>query len=166
MRLIARFVFAAVILFVVSVTAHAGPLHWTAVGTSAAVEPATVGYAGFANGGLSYLNGSSSTGPVQGYWNVTNTTGTETPAWTTLEVGYSQPTNSTVQILFFSVDPCTGRRTGICNFVTGVTSGPTCKTCTFPSNTFDFATNLYVIEANLNRTTPQANPIVYTLRIY
>ncbi len=165
MRLFARFALAS-ILFVLPLAAYAGPLHWTATGNSAAVEPATVNSAGFANGGFSFLNGSTAT-IVQAYWNVTNTTGTETPAWTTLEVGYSQPANSTVVMILSKVDPCTGHKTEICSFAGVSGAQRTCMTCTFPSNSFDFSTNLYVIEASITRTTTFSNyPTVYTLRIY
>jgi len=165
MRQIARFALAAALLML-PLAAHAGPLHWTAVGVSAAVEPASILDAGFANGGFSFLNGSTGT-VVQGYWNVTNTTGTETPAWTTLEVDYSQPANSTVQILFFEVDPCTGARRQICNFFGVSGAQKVCKSCSLPSGTFDFANKLYVVEASITRTTTQNNfPTVWTVRIY
>lgn len=163
MRLFARVALAAA-LFVLPYAAQAAPLHWTATGTSAVIEPSTISDAGFANGGLSYLSSSSSTGPVQAYWNVTNPTGTETPAWTTLEVGYKQPANSTVQIILWKVDPCTGHRTSICN---SFSTNGTCLICTFPSTTFNFSTNLYVVEATLTRTTSfLTDPTVYTLRLY
>lgn len=165
MRPIAGFTLAAALLMM-PLAAHAGPLHWTAVGKSAVVDPPTVANAGFANGGFTFLNGSTATF-VYGYWNVTNTTGTETPAWTTLEVGYSQPANSTVQIDLVEMDPCTGSPTTICSF-SGVSGAQkVCKTCTFPSNTFDFANKLYLVEAHITRTTTPNNfPTVWTLRIY
>jgi hypothetical protein len=95
------------------------------------------------------------------------TTGTETPAWTTLEVGYSQPANSTVAMSLVEMDPCTGHQTTICTFAGVSGTQQVCKTCTFPSTAFDFANKLYVVEAHLTRTsTFNTFPTVYTLRIY
>jgi hypothetical protein len=166
MRRLARVTLAAA-LFVLPYAAQAAPLHWTASGTSAVIEPSTIANAGFANGGLSYLSSSTATSSVQAYWNVSNPTGSETPAWTTLEVGYSRPANSNVQIILWEVDPCTGHRTSLCNWVSVAGAKQICTTCTFPASTFNFSTNIYVVEATLTRTTSfLTDPTVFTLRIY
>ena len=51
----------------------------------------------------------------------------------------------------------------ICN-ITSNDNG-TCDSCTFTSNTIDFANNFYYIQANINRTSTSANIALHSVAL-
>jgi hypothetical protein len=154
-----------VLLSMLPFAAHAQPLHWTAVGSTGTVDPQSTGIYLFTGAGITY-NSSGSTVSILARYNVTNTTGTETPSWTTLEMGYTDPSSGGgVLAQLIQVDPCTGNTTTICS-VNSVTATKSCRSCTFASNTINFSTKLYYVQVILNRTSTTQFPTLYTLRIF
>lgn len=141
---------------------------WTAVASTGTVDEAAEAFYGFGANptSLGYLAGSASVAPVVARYNVTDISGTEKPAWNTLELGYLENSNmASVTAAFYEVDPCSGQRTLICT-VTSVNSAlPNCVRCTF-ANTIDFANFLYYVEVTVARSNAALTPTANTLRIY
>jgi len=108
-------------------------------------------------------------GTINARYNVVNTSnafGTQTPAWTTLEMGYTDAAAAgSVTAFLWEVDPCTGARVLLCS-VTSLDNGTACNFCQFPNNSFNFLTNLYFVGVEVTRSSEAANPILHTLRIY
>jgi hypothetical protein len=157
-----RIALAALLLLLPLAAAQAVPLHWTAVGSGGTVDPT------FNGGGQVYTGagvspvGSSTSLLVR--YNVVNPTGTETPAWTTLEMGYTDTGGGGgVVAQLVQVDPCTGNTTTICS-VGSTTATQSCRTCTFANTTFNFATKLYYVQVILNKGTTTST--LYTLRLF
>jgi hypothetical protein len=141
---------------------------WTAVASTGTVDESAEAFYGFGANptSLGYLGGSASVLPVVARYNVTDISGTEKPAWNTLELGYLENSaNAAVTATFYQVDPCSGQRTPICT-VTSVNSAiPNCVRCTFDT-TIDFANFLYYVEVTVTRANANLFPTANTLRIY
>lgn len=157
----------ALMFSVLSVSAQTGT--WTAVGSSGVVDETSFPHA-FTQTRLGFNpNAGSSAGRIIARYNVTNTFGggfDDTPPWTTLEVGAVRTSLDTVTARLFRVNPCTGVQTLICTAVnSSAGSTGTCASCTFPSNSFNFATNLYYVEVTIDRITGTGSPELTTLRI-
>lgn len=157
-----RIALVALLLLLPLAAAQAVPLHWTAVGSGGTVDPT------FNGGGHVYTGagvspvGSSASLLVR--YNVVNPTGTETPAWTTLEMGYTDTgSGGGVVAQLIQVDPCTGNTTQICS-IGSTTATQSCRSCTFASNTINFATKLYYVQVTLIKGT--TTPTLYTLRLF
>src|SRR3954452_16276624 len=155
-----RIALIAVLLLLPFAAAQAVPLHWTAVGSAGTVDPT------FNGGGQVYTGaGVSPAGTVPSLlvrYNVVNPTGTETPAWTTLEMGYTDTGGGGgVVAQLIQVDPCTGNTTQICS-IGSTTATQSCRSCNFASNTINFATKLYYVQVILNKGTTTST--LYTLR--
>jgi hypothetical protein len=106
------------------------------------------------------------TGTLTARYNVTNTVGNadKTPAWTTFTAAYTDNSAlGSVTLRLFQVDKCNNTEAEICA-ITSSDDG-SCSTCTFSSNTFDFANNFYYIQANINRTSTAATIQLHTVAI-
>ncbi|HKI02791.1 MAG TPA: hypothetical protein VKK31_12510 [Thermoanaerobaculia bacterium] len=157
---------AVVALFVTALTASAQTGTWTAVGSTGAVEPTQTGlFATFGGTRLGFAGGSGNT--IVARFNVTNTWGlSDTPPWTTLEVGALNSSLNPVTATLYQVNPCSGARVQICRSVNDVAgSTGVCTTCTFSGNTFNFATFLYYVEVSISRTATTSSPQLSSLRI-
>jgi hypothetical protein len=159
-------VLAAVALFVTALTASAQMGTWTAVGSTGTVDPQQVNLFAVTNGTrLGFAGGTGNT--IVARFNVTNTWGiSDTPPWTTLEVGALNSSLNPVTATLYRVDPCTGVRNQICratNDIAGSTG--VCVSCQFPNNSFNFANFLYYVEVSISRTTTTGTPQLSTLRI-
>jgi hypothetical protein len=159
---------AALILATMSATAQTGT--WTAVGSTGTVNPPQVGLFTVFNGTrLGFTSGGTSN-TLFVRFNVTNTWGgfdSDAPTWTILEVGaLNTSTTDPVVATLYRVNPCTGLRTTICTATNtlGSSSGA-CASCSFASNTFNFASFLYYVEVSITRT-DTASPQLSTLRIH
>jgi hypothetical protein len=86
------------------------------------------------------------------------------PPWTIFEMGYTMPAGTTVTATLYRVFPCTGQVQAICT-INGQL-GQTCSCCFFPPNSFNYLTNLYMVEVSLSRSTGAAAPKVCTLRVF
>ncbi len=159
-------VLATFVLFLTALTASAQTGTWTAVGSTGTVEPTQVGlFATFGGTRLGFSGGTGNT--IVARFNVTNTWGiSDTPPWTTLEVGALNSALNPVTATLYQVNPCTGVRTQICKAVNDIagTTGA-CVSCPFPSNTFNFANFLYYVEVSISRSATTSTPQLSTLRI-
>ena len=161
-----RIALIAILLLLPLAAAQAVPLHWTAVGSGGTIDPVFNNTGGYVYTGAGIAFGSSGTLSILSRYNVVNPTGTDTPAWTTLEMGYTDPTaGGGVAVNLVQVDPCTGNTTTICS-VSSTTATQSCRSCTFASTTFNFATKLYFVQVTLNRTSTASSPVLYTLRLF
>jgi len=108
------------------------------------------------------------TGTVIARYDVVNTAvpSVPVPPWTTLELGYFDPTGGNVTATFFKVDPCTGKTTQICALVSLPNTAPACVVCTFAAGTINFLTNLYFVQVTVNRAVTTINPQANTLRVF
>jgi hypothetical protein len=168
MSKLTRFALIAAVLLLLPLAAQAAPLHWTAVASTGTVDPNSNGIYGYSGAGGSPALGYNSSGSlvsITSRYNVTNTTGTETPAWTTFEMGYTDPTaGGAVVARLYQVDPCTGNTTQICQ-INSVTATQSCRSCTFSASTFNFSTETYMVVVSIIRTSSTQFPLLYTLRI-
>ncbi len=161
-----RISLVALLLLLPLAAAQAVPLHWTAVGSAGTIDPTFNNGGGYVYTGAGINFGSTGTNSILARYNVVNPTGTETPAWTTLEMGFSDPTaGGGVSTSLVQVDPCTGNTTTICT-VSSVTATQSCRTCTFANTTFNFGTKLYYVQVTLNRTSTFNSPVLFTLRLF
>jgi len=164
MRPVVNRLVLAALLLMLPLSAQAANLHWTAVGSTGTVDPSSNGYT-YTGAGITYSF--SGTFSIQARYNVVNPTGTETPAWTTLEMGYTDPASGGGSVLaqLIQVDPCTGATSTICT-VSSVNATQSCRSCTFSASTINFSTKLYFVQVILNRSNTNQFPTLYTLRIF
>jgi hypothetical protein len=161
---------AVVALFLAAFAASAQTGTWTAVGSTGAIDPASVGISAVFGG--TRLGFSSQTGnTIVTRFNVTNTYGgafNDITPWTTLELGAVNASGvDPVTATLYKVNPCTGARSAVCTVTntTGSTSGA-CATCSFAAGTINFGANLYYVEVSITRSTGTGNPQLSTLRIF
>jgi hypothetical protein len=155
MRIAARLTILAAAL-VLPLAAQAG-VYWTSIASACVVDPQSPYYE-FVESGLTYLELSSSTSPIQARCNVVTTQDTNAPGWTTLEIGYSNAT-SNGQITAEIVQVTTGNSiTSFCTVSNNSNNGT--HTCTF-TNAFDFSTYAYYVDIVIGRAAtgeyPQIN---------
>jgi len=162
MHLRTRIALIAVLLLLPLAAAQAVPLHWTQVGSAGTIDPT------FNGGGVVYTGAGVS--PVAAVpslivrYNVVNPTGTETPAWTTLEMGYTDTSGGGgVNARLMQVDTCTGNVTEICSIGSTTATG-SCRSCTFPNTTINFGTKVYYVQVGLVKGS--TTPTLYTLRLF
>jgi hypothetical protein len=158
---------AVVVLAGLPLAAQTGT--WTAVASTGTVDESAFGIYAFGSTNLGYLGGSASVNPIVARYNVTNTYGgglTDTPPWSILELGYfdNSPVGA-VRADLFRVDPCTGKQTLLCTVTSTDNPQATCDRCGFTAGV-NFGTNLYYVQVTLTRTTPNAMPQAFTLRIF
>jgi hypothetical protein len=157
----------AALLLACALPAAAAMGTWTAVASTGVVDESATGIYSFGSTNLTYLGGSASVAPIVARYNVTKTwSSSDTPPWTTLELGYfdSSPL-STVRADLFQVDRCTGKQTLLCTFTSVDFTASTCGSCTF-APTVNFANNLYYVQVTLSRTSATVVPQALTLRIF
>ncbi|HET9209046.1 MAG TPA: hypothetical protein VFR03_01535 [Thermoanaerobaculia bacterium] len=157
---------AVVALFLAAFAASAQTGTWTAVGSTGAIDPASVGISAvFGGTRLGFSSGTGNT--IITRFNVTNTFGgafNDVTPWTTLELGAVGATAvDIVKATLYKVIPCTGARSAICS-VTNTSN--VCASCFFPAGTINFGANLYYVEVTISRTTTTASPQLSTLRIF
>jgi hypothetical protein len=156
---------AALFLAALPLAAQTGT--WTAVGSTGVVDESATAIYAFGTTNLTYLSTTGSVAPIVARYNVTNTWGvSDTPPWTTLEMGYFDGSPATaVRADLFQVDPCTGLQTLLCSVTSFDASAPTCARCSFTAP-INFNTNLYYVQVTLSRTAATAPlPSLFTLRV-
>jgi hypothetical protein len=142
---------------------------WTAIGSTGAVDEASLGiYA--VNGAELGFKSPSSGNVVVARYNVTNTfdnnANPSMPGWGFLEMGSNAPMNCINSATLYRVKYCSRDPVPICTARNRSSDHP-CAVCQFPTNTFDFSGYLYYVEVTLDRSgAPAASPTVYTLRVY
>jgi hypothetical protein len=140
---------------------------WTAVGSTGVVDESAVGIYSFGSTNLTYLSTSASLSPIVARYNVTNTWElSDTPPWTTLEMGYFDSSPMTaVKADFIQVNTCTGAQVVLCSVTSTDSSASTCSRCAFTA-TANFGTFLYYVQVTLSRTSAAvAAPQLLTLKL-
>lgn len=165
-RAIVRFAVVAVFLAALPVAAQSGA--WSAVGSSGDIDETALGI--FAVNGASLQHVGAVTGTVFARYNVTNTFGgglTDAPPWNTLEMTYfDNSPQSAIAAVLLRVNRCTGAQTVLCNVSSVDAAANTCRVCTFPVGSINFATSLYYVEVRMSRSAAAATPRVIGLRIF
>lgn len=158
---------AVLALFLAVVPANAQQA-WTAVGSTGAIDEASLGLYATNISSLGFQ--AAPTGTVFARYNVTNAFGggfTDTPPWNTLEMTYfDNSASSNVTAILYKVDRCTGTITTICGMSSVDNAANTCQTCNFGAGAINFATSNYVVEVRVSRTTNAVNPQLIALRIF
>lgn len=142
---------------------------WTAVGSTAIVDEASLTSFAFNGPSFGFLAGSPASG-LSARFNVTNTydnnANPNAPGWTRLELGSFAPATTGVSAVLIEVDPCTGAQTTLCGTSNSGTGGPLCTVCSF-ATPVDFTNNLYYIEVRVTRPAGSAlQPRLNTLRVF
>lgn len=151
------------VLLAMPVTAVTIP--WTAAGTTAVVDEGSVSlyaltppYIGFNSTGL---------GVITAYFNVTDTSATGLPGWTTLQLSYfDNAAPSQVTAALYRVDKCDGSILQLCLITSSDFSTNTCKTCSFAGSVIDFNRYEYYIHATLYRSSTALDPKLIALRLF
>ena len=152
-----------VLALLLAVPASAQNYDWSNVGSVGTIAAG----AGHNFIGPSFTFSPSRTGTLTTRYNVTNTVGgaiDKSPAWTTFTAAYTD--NSAlglVTLRLMQVDKCSNAETLICT-ITSSDNG-SCDSCTFSSNTIDFANNFYYIQANINRTNTSATIALHSVAV-
>lgn len=153
----------AVLALLLAVPATAQNYDWSHVGSVGTIA-AGVGHNFI---GPSFTFSPSRTGTLTTRYNITNTVGgaiDKSPAWTTFTAAYTDnSSNGNVSLRLMQVDKCSNAETMICNI--GSQDNGSCDSCTFTSNTIDFANNFYYILANINRTSTSANIALHSVAL-
>lgn len=135
---------------------------WTAVASSGTVDEASLG--SFAVTGPNLSHNAASLTDIVARYNITDTSGTGLPGWTTLEMTASNATGGMVRADLYQVDACGGDDLQLC--IIFAQGGPSCRTCTFGAGTFDFNNYLYYVEVRVSRTSTANTPYAAAFRLY
>lgn len=142
----------------------AATIPWTAAGTTAIIDESSVPLYALNPPYISF-NGSG-VGQITAYFNVTDTSGTSMPGWTTLQLSYfDNAAPSQVTAKLYQVDKCDGTQIQLC-FVAGFDSATnTCNSCSF-TQFIDFNRYEYYILATLYRASTALDPKLFALRLF
>jgi hypothetical protein len=150
-----------VIALVLPLAANAG-VDWTSCGACGTIDSSSAGIYAYSNDGVSY-NSTGSTATLEARYNVVDVDGSNSPGWTTLEIGYDTVTaTSTITAYLYAVKPSTNNRTLVCSVTSSTTQST--NTCTFTA--LDFSTNIYYVQVAINRASSAQFPTLDTLRIF
>jgi hypothetical protein len=141
---------------------------WTALGSTGAVDEASLSVYAFATTEIGFKPGGIG-GVVVARYNVTNTfdnnASPNKPGWRTLEMGSNAPLNTIIDATLLQVKSCSPEPVVLCK-VRNRSNDQPCARCDI-SGTIDFTDNLYYVEVTLNRPrTSAALPRMFTLRIF
>ena len=144
------------------------PRPWTALGSTGAVDEASLSTFAFGTADIAFKAGAAGTIVVARY-NVTNTfdnnASPNKPGWTTLEMGSHAPLNTIIEAKLFQVKACSQDPVLLCTARNRSMDTP-CAKCTI-QGTVDFTGQLYYVEVTMNRTSPNnPSPRMFTLRLY
>jgi hypothetical protein len=141
---------------------------WTAVGSSGAVDEASLNLYAFGSAEITFKPGASGS-IVTARYNVTNTfdnnANPNRPGWTTLEMGSTTPNSTIIEAKLFQIKACDTTPVLLCTARNRSNDTP-CARCTI-NGTIDFTDHLYYVEVTLNRfNLTTAQPRMYTLRLF
>jgi len=168
MRTLTRFSLAA-LLALSTLPAAAQTGAWTSIASVGAVDPSLAAL--YTTGSTEMVFRANMTGTITVRYNVTNTFGggvSDTPPWTTLQMTYADNSSAGfINAVLVEVDPCSLQRRLVCFLIsTDTSANRSCVTCTFPSNSFNFGSKLYYIEAQISRNSTAAIEILDGFRIF
>lgn len=138
---------------------------WTGAPSTGEVDEASLGIYEHGTGSLGYLTGSSSTTTIVSRLNVTDTTASGLPGWTTMEIrAYDPSPNSEVRVKLFRLTA--GTLTNIATCSTTDNAMITTSTCSL-LNAVDFNSGyIYVVQMEVSRTSSAVSPFISGVRIY
>jgi hypothetical protein len=150
-------------LLLLTVPAAAQNYDWSHVGSVGSIQ-AGIGHNFL---GPSFTFAPTRTGTLTARYNITNTVGgaiDKSPPWTTFTAAFTDNSSlGTVTLRLQQVDKCSNAETTICTISSS--DAGTCDSCTFSSNTIDFANNFYYIQANINRTSTSATIALHSVAL-
>lgn len=149
-------------LLVAPLTAQAQP--WTAAAHTADIDEQSLGIFQVSPGILQY-NSSGSTSSIVAYFNVTDTTATGAPSWTTIELRYYDPSpSSSVEVRLQRHTAGSITSNGVCFSVDS--SLITTMTCSIPTPVNFNAGYLYSVLVSVSRSSTGVNPMFLGVRLY
>jgi hypothetical protein len=142
----------------------AATIPWTAAGTTAIIDETSVPLYAMNPPYISF-NGSG-VGLITAYFNVTDTSATGFPGWSTLQISYfDNAAPSQVTAKLWQVDKCDGTQVQLC-FVAGFDSATnTCNACSF-TQFIDFNRYEYYVLVTLYRATTALDPKLFAVRLF
>jgi hypothetical protein len=158
------FLLFAVLFALPAVPTMAATIPWTAAGTTAIIDETSVPLYALTP---PYLNfNANGVGQITAYFNVTDTSGTSFPGWSTLQLSYfDNAVPSQVTATLYQVDKCDGTQVQLC-FIAGFDSPVnTCNACSF-TQFIDFNRYEYYIQATLYRAVNTLYPKLFAVRLY
>ena len=162
--MIRRNLLPAVFALFLAAPVLAAPPPWTAAGTTAVIDETSVPlyaltppYIGF--------SATAGAGVIHAYFNVTDTTATGLPGWTTLEISaFDNHPQSQVQAVLYRLDKCNGTITAICGATSADNAQTTCARCNVTP--LDFTLYDYYVHATIYRSSTSLAPKLYGVRLY
>ncbi len=162
--MIYRSLIAVIALFLALPTLAASP-PWTAAGTTAVIDEASVPLYALTPPFIGF-SGTAGSGIITAYFNVTDTSAMASPSWNTLEISaLDNSSQSYVSASLFRLDKCNGSVTLLCGVTSTDYASPICSRCTF-NNPIDFTLYDYYVTVNIYRSNPALAPRLYGVRIY
>jgi len=155
-------------LFTVLTASHAALAQpWTAAPGAAVVDEQSAGIFQLDPGVLQY-NASGSTSQILAYYNVTDTTATGSPSWTTLELAaFDNSPNSFVRAQLYRITPSSGLTSAIATCTSVDSSSITVQPCSLLGATVNFnAGYIYALRITVSRTTTTLTPLFLGARLY
>lgn len=135
---------------------------WTAVASSGSIDESSLN--AFAVSGPNLSHNAASLTDVVARYNITDTSGTGEPGWTTLEMTASNASGGMVRADLYQVNACGDDALQLC--IIFAQGGPSCRTCTFSAGTFDFNNYLYYVELRITRPSTANTPYAVGFRLY
>jgi hypothetical protein len=139
---------------------------WTAVGTTITIEDSSVPLYDLLPPYLHFKAGM--TGVINGYFNVTDTSGAGTgkTTWSTLQISYfDNSIQSQVSATLYQLDKCNGTVKTLCTVTSVDNAANVCRECTF-TDTIDFNLYDYWVTAVLYRSSVNVDPKLFGVRIF
>jgi hypothetical protein len=158
------FLMFAVLFAVTAMPVMSATIPWTAAGTTAVIDESSVPlyaltppYLGFNANGV---------GVITAYFNVTDTSATALPGWTTLQLSYfDNAVPSQVTATLYRLDKCDGSILQLCMVASPDSTVNTCNTCTF-TQVIDFNRYEYYIVGTLYRAVNTLQPKLFDVKLY
>ena len=135
---------------------------WTGVPSTGAIDEASTSLYAVDNGQLSFNSG---TGTIYSRLNVTDTTATGYPNWTTMEIRGYDPSASSTIVAKLIRHTSGGTQTTIATCATSDSAMVQTATCTL-ANAVDFNSGyIYDVVIELGRTSTSVSPFIYGVRL-
>lgn len=139
---------------------------WTGAAGVATIDEQSIGIYDTYGTTLKY-NNSGSTSNLIAYYNVTDTTGTGAPTWTTLELSYvDNSPSSSVKAWLVQSNPSTGVETILTTCSSVDSPYLTKKLCPLSSSVNFNAGYIYIVQVTISRSSNAVDPWLWGVRLY
>ena len=139
---------------------------WTGAAGVATFDEQSIGIYDTYGTTLKY-NGSGSTSAINAYYNVTDTTGTGTPSWTTLELNYyDNSPSSFVRAWLIQLNPTTGLESTLTTCTSTDSSLLAKRLCSISSSINFNAGYIYIVHVTISRSSAAVDPWFYGVRLF